>query len=43
MKEDPTKDDWIRLVLKDISDINLNLSDEQIGNLSKRDFKNIVK
>ena len=43
MKEDPIKDDWIHLVWKDISDINLNLSDDQIGSLSKSEFKKIVK
>ena len=43
MKEDHTKDDWIHLDLKDISDINLTLSYKQIDNLSKRDFKNIVE
>ena len=43
MKVDPIKDDWIHLVVKDISDIGLNLSDDQIGSLSKNEFKNIVK
>ena len=38
MREYPIKDDWIHLVIKDISDINLNLSDEQIGDLSKKRF-----
>ena len=43
MKEDPIKDDWIHLVQKDKADINLNLTDDQIGKLSERDFKKIVK
>ena len=42
-KEDPIKDDWIHLVQKDKADININLTDDQIGKLSKRDFKKIVK
>ena len=43
MKEEPLKDDWIHLVTKDMSDINLNLSDDQITKLSKREFKILVK
>ena len=43
MKEEPLKDDWIHLVNKDMVDINLNLSDDQISKLSKREFKIIVK
>ena len=31
------------MVLKDKSDISLNLSDDQIGSLSKSEFKKIVK
>jgi hypothetical protein len=43
MKEDPLKDDWIHLVSNDISNIGLNLSDDQICSLTKREFKKIVK
>ena len=43
MKEEPLKDDWIHLVTKDMSDINLNLSDDQISKLSKSEFKILVK
>ena len=43
MKEEPLKDDWIHLVTKDMSDINLNLSDDQISKLSKSELKIIVK
>ena len=43
MKEDPINDDWIHLVQIDKAYINLNLTDDQIGKLSKRDFKKIVK
>ena len=43
MKEDPLKDDWIHLVQKDIKDIDLNLSDNQIEAMSKYKFKKLIK
>ena len=43
MKESPLKEDWIHLVNKDKLDLDLNLSDEEISNLSKYKFKRIVK
>ena len=43
MKESPLKEDWIHPVNKDKLDLDLNLSDEEISNLSKYKFKIIVK
>jgi hypothetical protein len=35
MKENPLKEDWIHLIEKDKSELDLNLSDEKISKLSK--------
>ena len=43
LKEDTIKYNWIQSVLKDISDIDLNLSDNQTGSLSKNELKKLVK
>ena len=38
-----SKNDWIQQVRKDMNEINLELNDEKIKNMSKNMFKNIVK
>ena len=38
----PTKQDWGSLVVKDIEDLDINLTLDEIENLSKRAFKKIV-
>ena len=43
MKEIPLKDDWIHIMYKDMNKFNIDLSDEHISLLNKRDFKKIVK
>ena len=43
MKEAPLKDDWVHLVLKDMSNISLNLTDSQIAQLSKQEYRKLVK
>ena len=43
MKEAPLKDDWYHLVRKDIDNLNLKLTDNQISKLSKQDFKILIK
>ena len=43
MQNDPLKGDWIHQVTKDMDEINLNLSDQEIQNYSKVDFKQLVK
>ena len=39
----PSEGDWVQLVKKDISDIGLGLSEAEIKNMSKYQFKKIVK
>ena len=41
--EDPTKQDWTELVKKDLSDLKIKLSLEEIESKSKITFKNLVK
>ena len=43
MKEDPITDDWIYLVYHDMTNINLNLSTDDIAKISKCEFKEINK
>jgi hypothetical protein len=43
MKNDPLKGDWINQVTKDMDEINLHLSDQEIQSYSKVDFKQLVK
>ena len=43
MREDPLRDDWIHLVQKDMKDIDLTLSDNQIEAMSKSDLKKLIK
>ena len=43
MREDPLRDDWIHLVQKDMKDIELTLSDNQIKAMSKSDFKKLFR
>ena len=39
MKDDPIKGDWINVVLSDMKDIDLNMSDDFIVQLSRPEFK----
>ena len=43
MKENPLKEDWIHLIEKDKSELDINLSDENISKLSKFQFTRILK
>ena len=43
MKESPMKDDWVINVEKDLNELGINLSDEEIFKLTKSQFKLIVK
>ena len=43
MKESPLKDDWIHLLHQDMAKFGIDMSDESISLLSKRDYKKIVK
>ena len=43
IREYPFKDDWIHLVQKDMKDIELTLSDNQIKAMSKSDFKKFLE
>ena len=43
IREYPFKDDWIHLVQKDMKDIELTLSDNQIKAMSKSDFKKLFR
>ena len=42
-KENPSKGDWINIVEEDKMKYNLNISDELIGDISKYEFKKLVK
>ena len=39
MRIDPSKSDWINVALKDLQDLNINLSLAQISEMSKYQFK----
>ena len=43
MKENPLKDDWIHLVENDKTELDINLTDQDISKLSKCQFTRIVK
>ena len=43
MKEAPLKDDWINLVRKDMANMDLRLTNNQISILTKKEFKSIIK
>ena len=43
MKNNTTKGDWIELVEYYMKKINLDLSDEEISQFSKQDFKSLIK
>ena len=43
MKDDPIREDWIHLVQIHIRDIDLNMSDDFIGKLSRQEFKKIIQ
>ena len=43
MKNETTKGGWIELVENDIKEINLDLSDEEISQFSRQDFKSLLK
>ena len=42
MKNNTTKGDWIELVENDMKEINLDLSDEEISQFLKQDFKSLI-
>ena len=41
--DNPVKGDWVKTINKDLEDLEINLSLNEIQNLSKSAFKNIVK
>ena len=43
MKNETSNGDWIELVANDMKEINLDLSDEEISQFSKQDFKSLIK
>ena len=43
MKNETAKGDCIELVANDMKDINLDLSDEENSQFSKKDFKSLIK
>ena len=43
MKNKTTKRDWIELVENVMKEINLDLSDEEISQFSKQEFKSLIK
>ena len=43
MKDKPLKQDWITLVQKDMAKFQINLTDENISQISYKDFKDIIK
>ena len=43
MKNETSNGDWIELVANDMKEINLVLSDEEISQFSKQDFKSLIK
>jgi hypothetical protein len=43
MKNEPIKGDWINIVRKDMEEIDIKFSDDEISMMSKTDFKSIVK
>ena len=43
MKDDPIREDWIHLVQIHIRDIDLNMSDDFIGKLSRQELKKIIQ
>ena len=43
MKDKPLKQDWISLVQKDMAKCQIDLTDEEISQISYKDFKGILK
>ena len=43
MKNAPLKGDWISIVRKDMEEMDIKFSDDEISMMSKTDFKSIVK
>ena len=43
MKNEPIKGDWINIVRKDMEEMDIKFSDDEISMMSKTDFKSIVK
>ena len=43
MKDKPLKQDWITLVQKDMAKFQIDLTDENISQISYKDFKDIIK